>query len=124
MVVDKSYLEESEEDTVCASNIASLKDMARFLSEHFGRYVEGVLLHQKYIFSYKHGWFKRRKAVGHVKSYDVEHESSKNEITIYCYSLETAELLDKHFGELGYTFCVCEKLDYYDDAIFGVINDV
>jgi len=117
MVVDKSYFEDEKkqekQDGVLNSNIACLKDMARFLSEYYHREVDVVSLDDYYFFTIRKGLFRSRKPVGHAKKYDMEFWSDKDEITIYCYNLTVAEFLDEKFGADGYTFKVSDVPPYY-----------
>ena len=117
MVVDKSYFEEEEEEEkkvgILKSNIACLKDMAWKLSSYYHREVNVVSLDDYYFFTIRKGLFRSRKPVGHAEKFDIEYHSDKDEITIYCYTLDVAEFLDKKFGADGYTFKVSDVPTYF-----------
>jgi len=112
MVIDKSFLEENER----SSNIQELKAMALLLSKYFHKKVEVVLLKGRYFFTVREGIFKLRTAVGHVEAGDIM-ESDDGVLTIFCYDLWVAEILDKDFGERGHTFSICDKVHYYEETI-------
>ena len=112
MVIEASFVDENE---VLSSNIKDLKAMALVLSKYFHKKVEVVLLKGRYFFTVREGIFKLRTAVGHVDADDVERTSDKGKLTIFCYDMWIAEILDKDFGE--YTFSICEKVHYYEETI-------
>lgn len=113
MVIDTSYL---DEDEGLSSDIQELKAMALVLSKYFHKKVEVVLLKGRYFFTVREGIFKLRTAVGHVEAEDIG-ASEDGGLTVFCYSLWVAEILDKDFGEHGHTFSICEKIHYYEETI-------